>query len=132
MASSGNASEVYEKICWKKANEREQIGQTSRVGIHLKDRFSRWFLFFRSPSYSPHQNPLNLKNRGGGVSPFPAVPAMERGGYSFPRLMFFTLGNRVSLRPPWTEAGGDCPLERFPFLSFLLSSSKLCHSIIIQ
>lgn len=79
----GFFSEVQEKVCWKNVWEREKIGWNSWLGIPWKDRFSNWFLF-RSPSYSPHQNPLNLKNQWGGVSPFLVVPAMERAGYFLP------------------------------------------------
>lgn len=126
---------------WKRGNRADQP-----VGIHSRDRFSQWFLFFKSSSYSLHQNQPNLKKerkkkrkkekRKGKREGFPvfrrsssngegeAEPALPEAGVFHSRI--------VSLRPLWTEVRGYCPPNRLPFLSFPLCSPTPHHSILSQ
>lgn len=94
-----------------------------QLGIRSQHGFSKWFLLFRSSSYSPHQNPQNLKKKRKKkrerVSPFsPAVPSVERGWQSQPcRGQWFALWT-VPLRPrglrPGRTAHGEVAFPLFP------------------
>lgn len=113
-----------------RVREREQTGQTCQLGIHSQDRFSKWFLFFKSSSSSPHRNPLNLKNKQVKKSRFPLsqqVQLWRRGSRASPsNTDGFPSG--LCLWDHRTEAREDCPMERSPFLSFPLSSPALLPS----
>lgn len=66
-----------------RATEMEQTEQINQLGICSQDRFSKWFLFFKSSSDSPHQNTTKQKNkqtRTKGLPLSPGVPARRWGG----------------------------------------------------
>lgn len=113
-----------------KASEMEQTGQTSQLAICSQGRFSKWFLFFKSSSYSPHQKPLNLNQKkkkkiekeiemGFPLFPSNASKGEEKAEPSLPKAGAFQSGT-VSLRPPWAglRLEVEWPLESFPFPFF--------------
>lgn len=109
-----------------RVREREQTGQTRQLGIRSQGRFSKWFLFFKSSSSSPHQNPLNLKNKQVKKRRFPLFPS--RSSYregaaepALPRLVVSPLdcvSETIGLRPERTARwrGRLSCLSHYPHL----------------
>lgn len=114
-------------MCWKESMRWSQQARASSQDC-FQNRFFKWLLFFKSPSYcSSQQNPLNLKKKG-GLPPF-LQQFQEREGEgraTHPPADVFRSGT-LSLRAPWMEAGG--------FLSFLStilpSTSPFYNSVIL-
>lgn len=110
----------------------EQTEQINQLGIRSQDRFSKWFLIFKSSSDSPYQNPLNFKNKTNKqkqkVYPFPQEFQQGDGEPVLPEADVFHSGT-VSLRPPGLRPKGLVLREKLPFLSSPLSSPMPHHSI---